>query len=230
VIIDPHVAVIRVSEEHGPALYDGVMQRVADRREQPQGVLMHFTTRLNGAFIVATVFRDVATMTEGFVAFSAPEAQNEMVATGRALDLTRDEFRLERLFVEPGVEAHQFSLVPADGIVAFTAQAITPSIETYREISRTRGYFDGPAEGRIAHIAHDSGDGVRLMTFWRSRELGERWYERHLFEQLSQLEPGKVTDETVDASWLEINTFLVSAAADDPIRNFAREAVGPSDV
>jgi hypothetical protein len=230
VIIDPHVAVISVSKEHGPALYEGVMRRVAERREQPQGVLLHYTCHWGDAFIVGTVFRDIASMTEGFVGFSAPEAQNEMVETGLAQDMSRQEFRLERMFVEPGVEAQPFGFVEPAGVIAFTTEAIMPSIETYREIARQPGFFDKPADGRIAHIAHISPTGVRVMTFWRSRAQGERWNEEHLYGPLAELEPGKLTEESREAAWLEIDSFLVAAAADDPTRNFVRAATGPSTV
>lgn len=228
-IIDPHVALIRVSEDHGEALYRGVMRRVADRREQPQGVMLHYTTLWQDAFVVGTVFRDSAAMLDGFVAFSAPEAENEMVATGRAQDMTRDEFELERLFVEPDVEAQPFAYVPRAGVTAFIAESIMPSIETYREIGRQPGFFDAPAEGRLAHIAHNSPSGVRLMTFWKSRELGERWNEKHLYGPLAELEPGKVTPEALDASWIDIHSFLVAIDEDDPARNFVRDASGPSN-
>jgi hypothetical protein len=230
VIIDPHVAVIRVPEAAGPALYDGVMRRVAERSEQPQGVLMHFTTIWSESFIVGTVFRDSASMLDGFIGYSAPEAQNEMVATGRPTDMSRSEFQLERMYVEAAVEPHAFSYVPADGMVAFTSDAFLPSIETYREVSNQQGHFDTPAEGRVAHIAHHSPDGVRLMTFWRSRELGERWNEQHVYGRLSELEPGKVTEEKIDASWLDIVTFLVTVDNADPTRDFVRESAGPSRI
>lgn len=226
-ILDPHVAIIRVSQEHGPALYEGVMRRVAERREQPQGVMMHYTAFWRDAFIVATVFRDTASMLDGFVSYSAPEAQNEMVATGIAQDMSREEFRLERLFVEPDVEPQPFALVPPAGIVAFTGETILPSIETYRAIAGRPGFFDAPAEGRLAHIAHSSPSGVRSLTFWRSRELGDRWNAEHLYGPLNELEPDKLTDEIIESSWLEINSVLVTVPKDDPTRNFVRESAGP---
>lgn len=227
-IVDPHVAVIRVSTDEGPALYESVMGRIAERSEQPRGVMLHYSTTWLGSFFVGTVFRDSASMHDGFVGYSAPEAENEMVATGLALDMSRHEFQLERLFVEPEVEPLPFSYVPADGVIAFTAEALLPSLETYREIARRPGYFDQPAEGRIAHIAHHSPVGVRLMTFWRSREAGERWNEEHLYGPLRELEPGKLTDDTIEASWLELNSFVVCVAKDDPTRNFVRDSSGPS--
>jgi hypothetical protein len=228
-IIDPHVAVIRVAKDVGPDLYEGVMRRVAERHEQPRGVMLHYSATWLDSFFVGTVFRDSASMLEGFVGYSAPEAQNEMVATGRTSDMSRHEFQLERLLVEPSVEPLPFANVPADGIIAFTAEALLPSIETYREIARRPGYFDQPAEGRIAHIAHHSPVGVRLMTFWRSREAGERWNEEHLYGPLRELEPGKLTDDTIEASWLELNSFVVCVAKDDPTRNFVRDSAGPSN-
>ncbi|MGH2551885.1 MAG: hypothetical protein ACRDHN_21065, partial [Thermomicrobiales bacterium] len=194
------------------------------------GVLMHYTTVWHGSFIVGTVFRDTDSMVQGFLSYSAPESQNEMISSGVSLDLSRDEFRLERLFVEPEVESSPFSLVPAGGIIAFTGEQILPSIETYRQIASTSGYFDSAAEGRLAHLAHISPQGVRTMTFWRTRELGERWNEQHLYGPLNELEPGKLTDEAIEASWLDINSFVVTIDRNDPTRNFEREAAGPSNV
>lgn len=221
-IVDPHVAVIRVSTEEGPTLYKSVMARIAQRSEQPQGVMLHYSTTWRDSFFVGTVFRDTASMRDGFVGYSAPEAENEMVATGLALDMSRQEFQLERLYVEQDVDSVPFSFVPAGDIIAFTTEALLPSIETYRELASRPGFFDEPAEGRIAHIAHHAPTGVRSMTFWRNRDAGERWNEANLYGPLSELEPGKLTEETIEASWLELNSFVVCAAKDDPIRDFVR--------
>jgi len=222
-MIDPHIACIRVPRENGSAFYEGVMQRVAARSDQPQGVLLHFSADGPNGFLVGTVFRDSASMTEAFVQYSAPEAQNEMVATGNAVDMTREQYELERIFVEDEVEPEAFSLVPAEGITAFTSELVGPSLASYREISRRGDWYSRSVEGRIAHIAYSTPSGVNATTFWRSRADGERWYEQHLGATLDELEPGKMTPERREASWLTLHSFLVSIPKGDPVRHYTRE-------
>lgn len=229
-IIDPHISMTRVSAAYGPTLYERVFRRVSERSDQPQGVMLNFSTIWHDEFVVGTVFRDTVSMHQSFVDFVVPEAENEMIESGVGTDISRDEFRLFRLFVEPDVESEPVSFALAEGIVAFTAEALQPNIETYRAIAKMPGFFDSPAEGRLAHIAHQTPTRMRVMTFWRSRELGERWNEQHLYGPFAKLEPGKVTEQNIEASWLKIHSFLVSIDRDDPMRNFVRESAGPAAV
>lgn len=229
-LIDPHIACIRVPRDNGLAFYEGVMRRVANRSAQPHGVTMHWTAAGPTEFQVNTVFRDNDAMLEGFLQFSAPEAQNEMLATGWAVDMTRETYELERVYVEQDVESNAFSLVLADGITACTSEFAAPKRETYNEIVERGGWFSESVPGRIAHVAYTTPSGLVATTFWRSRELGQRWYEEHLYEQVEELEPGSVTPEGLEASWLELHSFLVLVDQDDPQRHFVRTMSGPTSV
>jgi hypothetical protein len=227
VIIDPHIAIIR-TPEGGQALYDGVMRRVANRAEQPQGVLFHYSAVRGDRFIVGTVFRDNAAMLDGFIGFSAPEAQNEMVATGNAIDLTRDEYPLERMLVSPDVETHPFSLVPAGEIIACTSENAQMTIEHFRTLVRESGQLEAPVPGRLASIAYRVGDYAHAVDFWQTRDQGERWYDERVHPVYEKMRPGRITAETREASWMPLHTFLVAAAPEDSTRDFTRSADGPS--
>ena len=226
-LIDPHIALIRTSKEHGPALYEGVMARVAERSEQPRGVLMHFTTWRDDNFVVATVFRDSASMLEGFIGFSAPEAQNEMVSSGRALDLTRDEHRLERMLVADDVEAHPFTFVPAGKIAACSSDAAEISVDVFRKLVEASRQDAAAVPGRLATIAYRFGENVHAIDFWETRERGQKYYEENIYPTYERLRPGLITEETIEKSWMDLHSFVVCTPPGDPLRNFVRETDGP---
>lgn len=226
-LIDPHIALIRTSKEHGPPLYEGVMRRVAERSEQPRGVLMHFTTWRDDNFVIGTVFIDNATMFEGFVGFSAPEAQNEMVSSGRPLDLTRDEHRLERMLVADEVEARPLSYVPAGEIAACSSDASDISVDVFRKLVEESGQLEAAVPGRLATIAYRLGDNVHAVDFWENRERGQAWYEENVYPTYERLRPGLITEETIARSWMGLRSFVVCMPPGDPQRRFTRTTDGP---
>lgn len=206
------------------------MRRVAARSEQPRGVLLHFTTWRDDHFCVATVFSDSATMLEGFMSFSAPEAQNEMVSSGHPMDLARDEYRLERMLVSDEVEAKPFSYVPAGKIAACSSEAAEIKLDVFRKLVEESGQLEEPVPGRLATIAYCLGDVVHAVDFWESRERGQAWYDESIYPTYERLRPGLITEETIEKSWLDLHSFVVSAPLGDPQRHFARAADGPLQV
>lgn len=227
VIIDPHIAIIRTSIDHAAPLYEGVMQRIAERSEQPRGVLLHFSTRRDDNFLVGTIFIDSATMLEGFLGFSAPEAQNEMVSSGRAADISRDEYPLERLLVADEVEARPFSFQPAGEIAACSSDAANITVDVYRSLVAESGQNEAPVPGRLATIAYRVGDAVHAVDFWESRARGQSYYEEHVYPIYEEMRPGLITEETIEKSWMDLHSFIVCAPADHPQRHFMRSADGP---
>lgn len=226
-LIDPHIALIRTSRDHGASLYEGVMQRVAERSEQPRGVVMHFTTWRDDNFVVGTVFRDSASMLEGFIGFSAPEAQNEMVSSGRALDMSRDEHLLEKLLVSDEVEAKPFTFVPAGAIAACSSDAADISVDVFRKLVEESGQLEQAVPDRLATLAYRIGDNVHAIDFWKDRERGQAWYEENIYPTYERLRPGRITEETIAKSWLELHSFVVCIAPEDPLRRFTRSVDGP---
>lgn len=226
-IIDPHIAVIRIPASAGADFYDRVVERIAHRREQPQGVLLHFSAQRGGEFIVGTVFRDNASMLEGFLAFSSMESQNVMVERGAAFDLTRDTYPLERLFVEPGVATMPFGMSPAGSVVAKTSELDPLDLARYHQVTRELGWFDKHVPGRICHLAYSDQGRVRTIDFWESREIGQAVYEDQAYPAFDLLHPGERSAERGEASWMELHTFLVENNANDVARHFVRETSGP---
>lgn len=229
-IIDPHIAIIRTSIDHVAPLYEAVMQRIADRSEQPRGVLLHFAALQNGKFLVGTIFRDNETMLEGFLGFTAPETQNEMVSSGRPADITRDQYPLERLLVADEVEARPFSFQPAGEIAACSSDAADIPIDVHRSLVAESGQNDAPVPGRLATIAYQVGAAVHAVDFWESRERGQAYYEEHVYPVYEELRPGRITEETIEKSWMKLHAFVVCSPADDPQRNFLRSTDGPVQV
>lgn len=229
-IINPHIALIRTSKDQGAALYEGVMRRVAARAEQPHGILLHFTTWRDDAFVVGTVFSDSAAMLDGFVGYSAPESQNEMVSTGIALDISRDEHRLERLWVSDDVPARDFSCVPSDRIAACSSDAADIGIDVFRKLVEESGQLEEPVPGRLASVAYLRGTKVHAIDFWESRERGHEWYEGNVYPTYERLRPGLITEETIEKSWLELHSFVVCVPSGDPQRHFTRTEDGPLQV
>jgi hypothetical protein len=230
VIIDPHIAVIRIPREPGSEFYDAVLDRVSRRREQPQGILMHFAAERGDEFVIWTVFRDNAAMLEGFVAFSAMESQNEMVERGIAFDMARDTYPLLRMYVEQGVTAHRFANVPAGNIGLCTSDLLRMTPDSYRAMGRETGWFDTPIPGRIAHVAHELGGHVATLEFWETREAGEAAYRERAHAAYERHHPGELSDEVLKASWLTPHSFVVTAEPGDGVREFLRETSGPMKV
>lgn len=229
-IIDPHIAVIRIPRSPGADFYDSVVARIADRREQPQGVLLHFSAERGDEFIVGTVFRDNAAMLEGFLAFSSMESQNELVSRGVAFDMTRDTFPLIRMFVEEDVGAKPFSLVPAGEIALCTSHLLTMAPDAYRQMGVESGWFDSPIPGRIAHLAFEDAGHVSTMEFWETREAGEQAYRERAHAIYERHHPGELTEEVLQASWLAPHSFLVVSEPGDRVRTFLREVSGPTTI
>jgi hypothetical protein len=231
VIIDPQIAIIRIARQPGADFYDAVMTRVAARAEQPRGVLLHFSAPRADEFILGTVFRDHETMAEGFLRYTATEAQNEMLERGEAVDITRDQFQLERLFVQADVTPESFSLQPVEGVAAMTSDHVSLDLAKYHALADEIGNYKQPVAGRLAHVAYSDKDGmVRLFEFWSSREIGQAWYDEHANSVFERMNPGQLTTEVRDASWLDVHSFLVTPDADDLSRDFVRRASGPSSV
>lgn len=229
-IIDPHIAVIRIPVSAGADFYDRVVARIMQRREQPQGILLHFSAVRGEEFIVGTVFRDNASMLEGFLAFSSMESQNEMVEQGLAFDLTRDTYPLLRMYVEHGVAASPFALVPAGGIALCTSDLLTMAPDAYRGMGEESGWFESPIPGRIAHLAFETSGHVGTMEFWESREAGQKAYRERAHAVYERHHPGELTDEVLQASWLTPHSFLVTPEPDDQVRKFLRKVSGPTTI
>lgn len=229
-IIDPHIAVIRIPLAAGSAFYDGVLERISQRREQPQGILMHFSAARGDEFVVWTVFRDSAAMLEGFIAFSAMESQNEMVEQRLAFDMTRDTYQLIRMYVEDDVEARPFAFVPGGGVALCTSDLLTMAPDSYRELGRETGWFESSIPGRIAHLAYEVDGHVSTLEFWENREAGQAAYRARGHDAYERHHPGELTEDVLEASWLEPHTFVVSAERSAPERAFLREVSGPTTV
>lgn len=219
-IVNPHIALIRTSKERGEALYEGVMRRIGRRDQQPHGIVFHFSLWSEETFQVGTVFGDSASMLDAFVGYSAPEAQNEIASLGLSVDVSRDEHRLERLWVSGIVPARIFTSVPASGIAAWSSKAADMSVEDYRKQTAEIGRFDDPVPGCMASLAYRLGDTVRTIDFWESREHGEDSYAAN----------GQLTDEALAKGWLDLNTLVVCVPPNDPQRNFTRTEDGPVQV
>lgn len=225
-IIDPQIAVVRTAPSTD--FYDRVVDRIAKRAEQPEGILMQFAAIHGDELVVGTAYRDAAAMRDAFLRFTSIEAQNEMIESGVSFDLTRDEYELERLFVEPGVRAQNFASQVTDGVVAITSELIALTPAEYRGVTSSLGWFDRSAPGRLAHVAYDHQGVMRSIDFWESREAAEAWLDDSMTEQFDKLHPGRRTEETSDASWLDVHAFVVSVEPDDAFRNFTRATSGPA--
>jgi hypothetical protein len=79
----------------------------------------------------------------------------------------------------------------------------------------------------MATIAYRVGNIVHAIDFWPSRAVGQAWYEENVYPTYERLRPGKLTAESVEKSWLNLHSFVVSAPSADPLRNFIRESDGP---
>ncbi len=180
-----------------------------------------------GEFLVGTVFLDPRAMSDMFTSYTAPESASEMNALGTPVDIARSEYELDHLFIEESARTAAFGFVPADGIAACTSEVIAPSPETYWQIVEAGRWFDHPVPGRIAHIAYRSGAAMHAIGFWESREIGHAWYRDHMFSAMEGLEPGKLDEQSLDASWIELDTFVIAEGIEEPMRHFARSADGP---
>lgn len=229
-IIDPHIAVIRIPRSPGSDFYDAVLRRISERREQPQGILMHFAAERDDEFVVWTVFRDNAAMLEGFLAFSAMESQNEMVDRGIAFDMARDTYPLIRMYVEQGVAAQPFAFVPAGDIGLCTSDLLTMTPDSYRAMGEETGWFASPIAGRIAHVAYELEGHVMTLEFWENQAAGEAAYRERAHAAYERHHPGELNDEVLKASWLKPHSFVVTAEPGDSVREFLREASGPMTV
>lgn len=230
-IIDPHIAVIRISREAGADFYDAVMARVEERAEQPAGVLMQFSAEREDDFMIGTAFRDQETMAEAFLRFTSIESQNEMISRGVPVDITRDQFQLDRLYVEPDVELRPFGPSPVDGIAAMTSEVVEIDLAEYHALADEVGNFRQPVPGRLAHLAYSDPDGkVRLFEFWRAREIGQAWYDQNANDIFDRMHPGALTPEVQSSSWLDIHSFMVTPELGGLTRHFERQASGPSAV
>lgn len=211
----------------GREIYAGAMRRIAQRSEPPPTPPLHFTGMRGGEFLIGTVFLDPRAMSDMFTGYTVPESSSEMNAVGTPVDIARFEYELDQLYIEAGAPTAPFGFVDAGGIAACTSEVVAPSPETYWQIVENGHWFDTPVPGRIAHIAYRSGDAMHAIGFWESREIGHAWYLENMFEAMEGLEPGKLEQQALDASWIELDTFVISEDIEGPMRNFARKTKGP---
>lgn len=225
-ITDPHIALIRT--EPDVSFYDRVTRRIAARNDPPRGILLHFSAVSDERLLVGTAFRDPASMVDTFVGYTALEAQNELLESGVSFDLTRDEHPLERLFIEDDVPSQPFGLIAAGEIAAFSSEFVKIDVAEYRALTQKIGSFDGPLEGRIAHVAFSQNEQIHAIDFWATRAAGQAWYDRHAELAAEHIEEAKLP-EIVTAGWIDLHSFFISAPQNDPIRKFYRTASGPVD-
>lgn len=227
-IIDPHIAAIRVSAEAGEDFYTDVMRRVLLRSEQPTGLLMHFTESRPDEFVVWTAFRDIDAMTYAFTAFSSVEAQNEMVASGRTYDLKRSEYPIEQIFIDPDYELRPFQLTGIDGLAAIRTRTVTLDLDEYHSLLAATGRFERPVPGLVAHVSYSEEGRVHLIDFWTDRAAGDAWYGEHFAGITRQPTFAELTPQTLAAGWFEPPTFLATPALEELGRRYIRHAPGPS--
>lgn len=225
-IIDPWIARIRFPLEAGPDFYEGVMRRIAAHDDHPSGMLMHFTATRDGEFNAWSVFRDRDAMLEAFLAYSSRDAQAEMLARGLAFDITRDEFPLLRIFIEPGVDVSRLAFKPVGEIAATSSDVVTVDVERYYQLTDAIGLFDEPVAGRLAHVAFSDRSGkVDSFDFWESRRTGQDWYDANANAVFERLNPGELTPEVNAASWIDLHSFVVTATGGDAGRHYVRRDI-----
>lgn len=219
---------IRLASE-GPAFYDAVLERIAERDEKPRGIELHFSGARGGEFIVGTLFRDRELANAGFINFVAPETARETAETGNAVDLTRDVYEIIHIHVSDAIEGETFRAAPADGLVASFSDNFQISTENYWELVGSEDWSDSVAAGRVAHLAYSDGENVHSINFWTSREAGEQWYRQRGISALEELQPGDWSEEKMAATWVDLHTFVVTAEPGSEMRDFRRRGRGPQD-
>lgn len=223
---------IRVPGDFGAAEYDGAMQRLEQQGASLPGMLIHLTAARAGDFVGWTAFRDRTAMRDSFLAVISPAMDRLASQGGRGdFNFERDEYPLERLYIEPGFEASEFGLVDADGLVARTNFPLKQDLENYHRVSDEVGWFDRPAEGRIAHIAYsDPSGGIFALEVWRSRAAGQQWYDEHVTPEIQRTFGLELTAEMREQSWFELHSAFVTEDAADLNRHFVRTQPGPSEI
>lgn len=222
--LDPQIACTRFPAEAGHDFYVNILEHIVERPEQSSGMLMHFTIVRDGEFTSWSVFRDHPTMLEAFLSYSSREAQAEILAQGEAFDITRDEYPLERLVIDPGVATQPLQFAPSAEIAVTTSDVVTGDVEKYRELTAAIGGYDRPVEGRLAHLAYVEPSGrVHALDFWETRAAGAAWYKANANEAFERFYPQTHAADVADASWLALQTFVVTPGADEYGRHFVRE-------
>lgn len=228
-LIDPQLTLIRAAPQ-GREIYAGAMRRIAQRSEPPPMPPLHFSGLRAGEFLLGTVFIDPRAMSDMFTGYTVPESSKEMNAAGTPIDIARFEYEVDQLYIEASAPTAPFGLVDAGGIAACTLEVVAPSPESYWQVVENGHWFDEPIPGRIAHVAYRSGEAMHAIGFWESREIGHAWYLENMFDAMDGLEPGKLEQQALDASWLELDTFFIAENIEGPLRNFARKTEGPVSI
>ncbi|MFT4049844.1 MAG: hypothetical protein QM648_08400 [Solirubrobacterales bacterium] len=219
-IIDPQLAVLR---SQAPLdFYDRVTARINRRPVPPRGIALHLAGSFGGELRVISVYRDRASMSESFAAYTAPESSNEMIESGETYDITRDEFELQRLEIPDSVPRSSLMFNKSDPIVAISSELIAYTPEEYREFTASAGWYDAEVAGRLGHLAYETGGQSHAFDIWASREQADEWYRSIGLAQFDDHFPGRRTDEIYEASWIDVRGFAVLAEIDDPIRHFNR--------
>lgn len=229
VIIDPHIAVIRSAADLGQAAYDDVLELIRQRNERPQGIMLHFSAVDGDDFWGGTIYRDKSTMNEMFSAFTAPAMENRIAEGGTRFDIERDEFALERLFIEHDVQTQPFGPAELGEIAMLVSKPVDIEIGEYRALSAKADAFREPVDGRIAHIAYSDGDRIHVVDFWRNRAAAEAFFVANQQGPEATRVVGPKFGEMLELGWTQPHSFLVTPVIDRFDRNFVREGSGAVD-
>lgn len=236
-IIDPHIAITRFPDGgSGASFYDAFDARIRSRNEHPVGVLLYFAAAWDDEFHLFTVFRDTETMADSFARFSSVEAQNEMLDRGERFDIRRDEYRLERLYIDPEVRAEQTDdgsdgPIVRDSLVARTPEPLTMSLDEYRRLTSSVDWFSSSVHGRVAHLAYSDSDGnVHGCEIWREQSLAEAWYDANTKSVFEQMRPDTTVAAARDGAWRPLHICAVPPGEQSFADHYVREQPGPSVV
>lgn len=226
-IVDPQIAIVRSSAPM--EFFDRIAARIDARGEPHRGVLLQCTVNTSEGVLAVTVYRDKDSQLENFKSFFVAEAQNEMIESGETYDITRQEFELQRLFIDPDIKGDRLAIRAETAVVAGTTELTEFSPDDYRELIDGARWLDQPVPGRIAHLAWAQGEQLFATDFWETREDGELWYKSLRLAELGSQFPKMSRAAPPRSWWRELHSFTVVAEQGAVLRDFTRLAGGPSD-
>jgi hypothetical protein len=222
---DPSLSLIHLAPE-ARELFMLAVPRAAARREAPPTPVLQYAGMLGGRFEIGTVFEDRAQMADMYMSYTLPEGERAMIEQKMPTDLTREELEVEHIFIEDRADAVAYGLHPAGSIAGYTSIELDPKPADYWQLVDSMGWFEQSVEGRIAHFAYLHDGSVRVVDFWRTREIGEQWLHANVIPEFDRLYPGKFSEQRLASGWIKLDHFMVGAAHGARSRRFTRREPG----
>ncbi|MGH2906541.1 MAG: hypothetical protein ACRDKI_07195 [Solirubrobacterales bacterium] len=199
------------------------MQGIAERPENPGGVMFHFSGAFEDEFFSVTAYRDGQSSAQMFADYTGPEVESAIRTSGERADINRLEFPITRYAVRDDEDLQGYSRKEPGEMVAVYATAATFSRERYLKITGEAGFPDDWPEGLVIHVAGEFGNRWGIFDVWHADSDLLSFYRDRIEAAVATVAKdieGGVMDQPKS---IALHSLYVNRGTFEDIREYLRE-------